>query len=297
MLTSHRDLHDPLLQAFPFVHAISAKGSSRENQCYFASATYWYLNGTIDAFNGWSAASQRYVGSHFDRSRRYYWNERLFAKVFLRAGSYAQINAFDIAREADFLIDYRDVLKDPPQLIFAQQNEHECWLVREKIHGELLLEVMHSAREYDSYALLREILLQLVALEQRNLYHSDLRTWNVLIRPDNSAILIDYGAIISIRKNCHWPSNIFLAFWIFVWSVTTRTPIMSSAFLPPQFRPSKLPRPFQTWAYRFWNIEPTAWSFQRILALLESEYDKAPLHEETQLIEVLMQDLEGRITS
>ena len=45
-----------------------------------------------------------------------------------------------------------------------------------------------------------DLISQLVMLEKRNLYHNDLRVWNIILVKSNEVSLIDFGAISESKK-------------------------------------------------------------------------------------------------
>jgi hypothetical protein len=71
--------------------------------------------------------------------------------------------------------------------------------------------------------IVRQITHQLAILEKNNLYHSDLRTWNVLWDASSQvASLIDFGAITSNPTDTVPPHDPFYSYALFVQTVAMR---------------------------------------------------------------------------
>jgi O-antigen chain-terminating methyltransferase len=109
-----------------------------------------------------------------------------------------------------------------------------------------------------------------------------VRLWNTLIDPQGRAHLIDFGAISTDPYDCLWPRNVYFAFFIFVWGVTTRTIRGQSPTLPAMASPSNLPEPYRSWSLRLWSEPITAWSFAHLLETFDQmqevdELDTPPM--------------------
>jgi tRNA A-37 threonylcarbamoyl transferase component Bud32 len=70
--------------------------------------------------------------------------------------------------------------------------------VLEKVEGELLIDLAErlkddaTKREKIAELVLADVLKQLAELRQLNIYHNDVRSWNIIVGK-SGALLIDYG--------------------------------------------------------------------------------------------------------
>lgn len=274
---SQPDDENALLGEFAFTIELARVVNNLSNQTrplLFASSRYWYVNGQIEAFDTWSAESQRFVGPMFRGSRRYFQNANHVLKLFSTMGTLGPINLLEVQSEADFLQTQSDVFENLPALTATGRTGNAIWLLRERIEGMILLDAVLKRTWYDPARVIKDVLTQLAALEERGLYHSDIRTWNVLLKPDGSALLIDYGAIVPLARAGEWPENIFFAFWLFACAAANRSAHPGTPQLAIMLSPTHLPEHLQNWAYRFWNTQPANWSFRKILEDFEAAVGK-----------------------
>ena len=158
-----------------------------------------------------------------------------------------------------------------PPLLFAGESLREGWLARGCLEGDLLLDLINSGRPYDAVTFVQDVLAELVMLEHSGLYHSDVRTWNVIIGADGHASLIDYGSdrraagrlrlaarrlpvVSDLRARGPWPGHDRVA-----------------ADPPPLVQSGRI----AGGAHAFWSMlesPPATWSFAR----LQQEIARAP---------------------
>ena len=263
-----------ILRDFAFVHEVNRYAthlSEIKRPMYFASNSIWYLDGKADYFKTWKYTSHSLVGNNFQESRQYFIGEKYITKLFSldTASPLSAANKKEIQEEANFL-------RNPPpgfahpRLVTYGMSDFQTWLVRELLPGQILSDLILENREFDAMQIIEDVLDQLCTLEAKNLYHNDLRTWNVLVMPDGRSVLIDYGDISNQKQDVVWPHNIFLSFLLFVHEVTTG--ILKPPFPQrhPFISPSNLPTPYQQWAMSIWTRPTNEWSFK----LLREEYNK-----------------------
>jgi len=152
-----------------------------------------------------------------------------------------------------------------PGLVLHGENDNEAWLVREFLPGEQLLDIIRAGRPYDAQRVLTDVLSQLAVLENAGRYHSDVRTWNVLVAPDGHATLIDYGAITENPKDCVWPHNIFLSFLIFLREVISAKVEETGSLRPAWFNPDSLPDPYRRAVWTLIQSPISEWSFAHLV--------------------------------
>jgi O-antigen chain-terminating methyltransferase len=252
-----------LLTDFAFVHEIARTPnhlSSQQRPLFFASNRYWYLSGDCRQFLEWKDMPHGLNPGLKAQQRRYYIGETLFAKLFSLDSSAEIKNRRDIEKESEALSKIQS-LSGMPALIKAGSNLSETWLVREQIPGMLLLDAIEQNYEYDDRRVISDILDQLCELEKIGLYHDDLRVWNIMLKPDGGASIIDFSSVQSTPADACWPGNLFLVFWIFVWGTVRRTADWKQGTLPPMLSAVHLPNPYRSWSQTFWETEPRHWTF------------------------------------
>lgn len=260
-----------ILAQFPFVHELSQIGthlSEITRPLYYASNTFWYLNGQMGKFGIWKTDSHALARDTHFGTRRYFYGEGVFIKLCrLNQGERDAINIQEHETAIHFLENPPAGFK-APKLILHGRNPHELWQVRESLPGELLLDFIQQGIPYDAHRVLRDLLRELTLLEQAGLYFTDLRTWNIIIYDHGTnARLIDYGAIGTEPKDCSAVSNLYVNFFIFVHELLARqieNPFQNRA---ANINPQQLPPPYCAWAQAFWAAPETAWSFQFLTEL------------------------------
>lgn len=253
-----------LVADFAFVHAVARHSthlSEIERPLLFCSNQYWYLGGTLCRFENWTdkqheAAEQIYAGT-----RRYYFTDTQIAKYFLLEGPTAALNQTELTGEIDFLSARPAKPLDWPRIVAGEIGEDVGWLVRELIQGNRLSELIADQSAFDSTKIIGSILDELATLEESGLYHNDVRIWNIIVRPDGQASLIDYGSITTTKNDVSWPYDVYLSFLLFVREVLAGQLVRAIPTRPPLLSPMHLPEPFRTWALHIWGQPINTWSF------------------------------------
>ena len=266
-----------LLNSFAFSHELSQHGthlSTILRPLYFASNNYWYLNSKIELFDSMTLRSHSLSNNVHQGTRRYYFNDDCFMKKFsLDIAQLKSRNLEEFNNEVKFL-DSAPSNLNFPRLISYGHNEKEAWILRSKLPGELLLNIMQKGGAYNQEQILDDVLKQLISLEEVGLYHSDLRVWNILVNSEGGASLIDFGSISSEVKDCAAPHDLFVSFSIFVHEVTVgitdysalrRSPILAS--------PPFLEGVYKNWMISFWEKPSSERSFQLLHELFLARYD------------------------
>lgn len=270
--TQPKDPRD-LLIGFAFIHEIASHVihlSEIMRPMYFASSFFWFIDDCVGHILSWKS-SPHTLADNANHDRRYYFGNGKFIKIYKIEKDVAQtnrdrFNLEEIEREAEFL-------RHPPQgfpvpkLIVAGSNDHEAWLIRELIPGELLLDLIQRNQAYNPTQVLDDILDQCTKLEEAGYYHNDIRTWNVLILPDGHAILMDHGAIIKNPIDCVWPNNIFLSFLIFSYEVIAGDELSPMPLRIPAMSPGWFEPPYYGFIEAFLSQPVNMWSFKSIKKL------------------------------
>lgn len=259
-----------LLAGFAFVHELAyfpTHLSQLSRPLYVASSRYWYLGGQLNAFDSGMGDSHALAQGTHRGSRRYLFSGDKLAKVVRLDGERGQYNRAELVREVAAM----QRVPDPLAVLWPKMHaydiaEREGWIVRDLIVGDLLLDVIMKGGQYDASRVLRDVLTQLVALEQSGQFHNDVRVWNVVLKDDGGAVLVDYGAIGSDPADCVWPVDIFLAFFIFAHDVIYHEVSPLKPTLAPYISPYSLPEPYASWIASLWNKPREHWSFAALLA-------------------------------
>ncbi|MGD0107768.1 MAG: class I SAM-dependent methyltransferase [Rhodopila sp.] len=264
-----------LLENFAFVHEVAQIGthlSSVTRPLFVASNHYWVLDGQMGRFDTWKSESHSLSQDASRGTRRYFFGEGRVVKHYrLDEDAHREGNIAEYVNEVAFLRAPPPGLQ-VPLLSNSNRDDHAAWLVREQLPGELLIDRMKAGKRYDAERILRDVLHQLVLLESANLYHNDVRTWNVLIGPDGCATLIDFGAISGDKNDCAWPRNLFLAFMIFTHEVLSGHVTPLDPLRPPAFNPDIHPEPYRSGFWDLLELPMSDWTF----AFLQERVSPAP---------------------
>jgi O-antigen chain-terminating bifunctional methyltransferase/kinase len=254
-----------LISDYAFVHEIGRHAthlSEIRRPLFFASNRHWYLDGETDKLDRWEMASNAVAPDAHRMTRRFYFSGSRFITQFLLD---------DREKCAQNLLEWESgvaFLKNPPPGLTTPRlerwgrHEAEAWLVRELLPGATLeTHIAKGYRSYDPDRVLRDILQQLLALEAVDLFHQDLRAWNVVIDTNGHATLIDYGAISKSRVDCAWPHNVFLSFLIFMREVLLGVQEFPAPHRAGCLNPDRLPEPYKKAVWRMLHVPFDQWRF------------------------------------
>ncbi|MDD3029120.1 MAG: class I SAM-dependent methyltransferase [Alphaproteobacteria bacterium] len=262
-----------LLEGYAFVHEmarIPTHLSLIKRPFYMASNTYWFLNDRLGQFSSWSDSSHVFANNASEKTRRYFFgDERIIKVVALDKGTPARCerNLREYANEVAFLENPANLFPHPG-LICHGRKANQAWMVRDLWPGALLVDAIRQEAPYDARQVLLDILDQLARLETAGLYHDDVRTWNVLLKPDGHASLIDFGAIGTKKEDCEWPYDLFLSFMIFAREVLEGETFVPAPIRTPSFAPDDFPAPYNRVFLDFLEQPLDRWSFGSLRALL-----------------------------
>jgi SAM-dependent methyltransferase len=134
--------------------------------------------------------------------RRYYWSDRhtlLKTIASPTTTEVGQLVAKEIAREVHTLSSHADAIGFLPAVRASETNDDFVGCALRLNHvGKLLYERLQETPSLTSDEVnhgYHNVLNQLAALESRGLFHSDIRTWNVIVCNDGRFSLIDFGAL------------------------------------------------------------------------------------------------------
>lgn len=243
------------------IGSFSTHLSNIERPFYIASQYYVITSTIVEKFQRVTLEPHSLACGTHEGSRHYFFSDKYFIKQYdFDHPSRGEYNRKEFMTEFDVysripngfnLIKYKSVEKC-----------NDCAIVvAERIKGDLLLDIINGHIIYDSDDLIKKILWQLVILEDNGLYHSDLRTWNIII--DNDIVyIIDYGSISNNKTDLTWPYNIFLSFFILVNEINLQN--VGSPSLHRQFSisPESFDNKYKGWIETIWKLSPNKWSFR-----------------------------------
>lgn len=272
---------DDILNDIAFSRALGEFGTHLTDvvrPLYFSSSKYWFIENEIEPINEWSKESHEFAYSIHQGSRRYYWSDNKFLKVYSFTGELADLNKKDIENEVKSLKDlsrYNLASVNLPHLYTHGEENKSGFVIYGLIPGVRLSQLISQDKSYNSLNVCRNVLEQLCELESHGYYHNDVRVWNVLI-DDDRASLIDFSSIGKNKSDVVWPYNIFLSFIIFIHEVERKKepvllPNRSPLFLLnwPKCIELKL------WLASIWALPADEWSFTKFNVLLDQVVERA----------------------
>ena len=256
-----------LLEGYAFTAELELFGthlSDVERPLLVASNSYLVLGGDATPFERWSAEPHSLANGTHQGTRRYYWTDKLFAKVIRFDGERGAFNRTEFEREVGFLSNPPAGFSTP-RLLSHTLGASDGLVVMERLQGQLLLDQIQEGKVFDTQTVLLEVLRQLAALEAAGLYHHDIRTWNLMVLETGELRLIDFGSIGQQPMDCVWPDNIFLAFLIFVHEIAAGRVDDPSSLRAISISPFDLPEPLRSWVVGLWQKPITDWTFKLLL--------------------------------
>jgi glycosyltransferase involved in cell wall biosynthesis/SAM-dependent methyltransferase len=253
-----------LLSDIAFVHIVGHHGTHLAEiprPMFIASSRYLIFGEIADEFEKWTFESHKKSNNVHKYGRKYYFGRNYFVKYYKINQKKYEYNLKEFNNEVEFLENPAKNFNSA-ELVTYGINKEVAWVVMQKLPGSLLLDLILNDITFDSNKILLEILEKLASLEISGYYHSDLRTWNILVDlPSKYVHIIDYGAISRIPQDCVWPGNLYFSFLIFVQEITNKRVLDPVPLRSNQFSPFKLIQPYQSWAIRLFEKPMSEWSF------------------------------------
>ncbi|WP_337027014.1 methyltransferase domain-containing protein [Pantoea eucalypti] len=245
----------------------------------FTSSKYWYLNNELEAVVSWMKQSHEYASDVHQGSRRYYFSDTKFLKRYALNGALSQLNRNDYKSEISS-INTLSTLKIShlvvPELLHHESNAERAIVVTSKIDGARLSACLEQREAIDEFDVVKQLVMALAELESHQLYHNDVRIWNIL-KSDDQYNLIDFGAISAKKTDVLWPYNNFLSFIIFINELNIGNNYQLVPSRTPMFSPfwAKTPK-LASFLSLIWSTGHKAWSFKLFVELLNlSEVEEA----------------------
>ncbi|WP_410014377.1 methyltransferase domain-containing protein [Sodalis sp. C49] len=233
---------------------------------FMASSKFWYIENEIQPIRFWSKESHEFsYGIHQD-SRRYYWSNTKFLKIYNFYGKLSDLNKNDLNVEVANLqkfSDYKLKTIKIPNIHYYGEDHGKGYLVYDLIPGERLSQLIANRQAYNALNIYKKLINQLCELESINYYHNDVRVWNILV--DNEDVhLIDFSSICEVKLDVVWPYNIFLSFLIFINEVDRGKEPVSLPHRSPLFLfywPKDMV--LKVWLAKIWQTPADEWSFSK----------------------------------
>ena len=164
----------------------------------FCSNNYAICNGLLYPFEEFSDKS--FKNGIETPYKKYYLNKNLLIKKTNKISNNAHSEYVfnEACHEISILENYSDKISFFPKIVSLEKNENSIISVYQIKKGILLYDLING--KLDKERIISDILDQLIELEKNNLYHSDIRLWNVVCLPDGGSQLIDIGAIHKRNK-------------------------------------------------------------------------------------------------
>lgn len=265
--TAQPETPDWLYQDFAFLACVGEFGthlSKHKRPLYFASNTCWFARNAVTRFQRWTPLAHELDCIGHDRGRRYFETDDQLMKRFRLHGKHGEWNRKELEREIAFLSRTDIAALGYPKILDFKLGRHEGWVLRERIPGQLLSTALVVGTPINPNTVVRALLGQLSELESRNLFHEDLRVWNILLGTDGRITLIDYGSVISERTDREYSQD-----WRIPLLILLHRLYHPSAPLtwPPrleEIHPARLPEPASHIVWKLWNAPAEAWSWGRL---------------------------------
>ena len=256
-----------LLGGYAFVHEFAQNSthlSEITRPFYVASNRCWILDGQIEAFDRWKAEPHVFSNHAHRGTRRYFFGaDKVLKLCYLDHAEQHSSNLQDHLRALEFW-QHRPEGFEMPHLLMHGQYDNENWMVWEYWEGPLLVDMMRAGTPYDADYIVRNILQQLVVLEAAGFYHDDVRLWNIVMRANGKASLIDYGAMRRDKKDCEWPHTPFMAFIVFMHEVFSGVAENPAPLRAPLLDPQTLPEPYRGAIWHLMELPEDARSFSAL---------------------------------
>jgi O-antigen chain-terminating methyltransferase len=156
-------------------------------------------------YNYEASENRAYKGSIVARTgivRRYYSSDSVLVKEYALDQASKVENEAQILGEISTLLNIQKMkIHHAPELLsYELKPSSFARLALKKVSGDLLSDLDKQFSEKESIGILQDILRSLADLEEKKLYHNDIRSWNIIVDNQN-AWLIDYGLVSSIDED------------------------------------------------------------------------------------------------
>ena len=217
-----------LLCSFPFIEQVGLSQthlSKVQRPIIFCSRMFVLVGQALKRIDNWFYHERSFIEGCREPRRVFYCGE-LLVKIVVRVSEFFDDDRIKAGRrEIDYEANFLESSLSPtafamPVLLDYKMNSSESKIVRSLLPGVVLSKCITELSMVECEKIIRQITHQLATLEKSNLYHSDLRTWNVLWEVSSqTASLIDFGAIASSPTDTVPPHDPFYSYALFVQTV------------------------------------------------------------------------------
>jgi SAM-dependent methyltransferase len=221
------------LAPYPFIREIGQTRTHLSDvgrPMFFCSNTFALVNGELVPILSYTSRPHADANPLLGGMHRYYTLPIGIAKIAARfedgpdEGLLDNLKA-ELRQEAEVLGTLGRAKVDVPELLEFADGSSEAILVRTTYPGVLLSEAVTSLQDGERAGVTTQVLGALADLEERGLYHRDLRLWNIIYDGATSqAHLIDYGAIASSPDDTMWPFDAHFALLTFLTALWGEVP-------------------------------------------------------------------------
>lgn len=260
-----------LLAPFPFRKKLGespTRLSDIRRPVYFASGRFCRVEGRFFEFDSVQTKSHDFVGELHRGSRTYFFGKGLVVKEYKLDTGLAGVNRPEAQREKAVLEEYGGKIPLLPPLLAYEADGERIRLARGFKEGELLSSRIASRRPYDAWGVVEDVLKELEALESLRLYHSDLRSWNVVLAPDGRAGLIDFGAVGPERDE-----DVFEAFITFCWCAANAVQPAMPGVVTARRSADSFPENWRRTVLRITSLPEDALSFRKLREIFADRKD------------------------
>lgn len=161
------------------------------------SNKYCYLNQVFYYIDDYRRSA--YNGKQFESGKNYYLceNRTVLIKLFRQVAS---VFADELFNEHEKLMELNG-LDFVPKVLYFDSNSLRIAQVSTIIYGELLRNLMKKNITIDYDTVFENILNNCCELEEKSLYHGDIRSWNVCVTENKKTFLIDFGNVTNINED------------------------------------------------------------------------------------------------
>ena len=143
-----------------------------------------------------------YQGASIPNPRTFYKGAEAFIKQYALTRSTRDQNKIQLVNEVNFYLSHGShdsKIPNIPKMLAYEINDTDAYLVLETVEGALIDEANQVTLQMDIDQITKDMLDTLAALEAVNLYHNDVRSWNVIVNR-NKVTLIDFGLVDSVER-------------------------------------------------------------------------------------------------
>lgn len=149
--------------------------------------TYAYSYSTTEAYKDSPV-------SRYGLVRRYYFSDEYIVKEYVFEPSTFGDNVVQILNEVNLLLHVvAGRVHHAPELVDFEVSRERACVVIKRVEGELASDLDLKGKHQKVRKLAEDALKTLADLEKINLYHNDIRSWNLIVDAKGRGWVIDYG--------------------------------------------------------------------------------------------------------